>query len=677
AKIAKGVQLYGDSLKVNADNKGLGVAIAVSGGSAGTFGANGSVVVVDVDNITTAQVEDGAKLTIGKVLVKDEKGNDLNASLIINANDLSLIVNIVGGVVVSNNVGIGASVSINNINRQVNALIGNLDGSPSDSTLIDAQGNIDIKANAEGELIGLSLAAAVVNEKKPEPPTPPAQPLPEVSNDDPLDGASLPNLFAESSQVSNDQGNQGKYGLAISGDVSINQVNHQVRAYINDAGTIKTPKDITIDANNNTNLIALSGSAAIVTKPNGQSAGLAGSVSLNLLTGETKAYIAGNAKVNAQNLTLDAYQEGDIFALTAAASATMSQQSFAVAGSVAINKVTNTTEASVNGATVTLTQHLTSKAKDDSGIIAIGGSLAYGGKAGIGASVAVNTINSKIKAAIANTTLNQQGNLTLEANNQSKIVAITASIGASQTIGGAGTVSVNEITATTAALLDNVTGGTANPAIGGNTSLKAQNNSAIWSLAGAVGIGKTGGLGAAVAYNKITDNTYGRIRQSNLTMASGLSIHADSDRAIWTLSLGVGGGKTGALGGSVSINLIDGGTEAYIDGNSNITAKGEILAKAATDDEIHSLSGGFALASQVAIGAAGAYNEIDTNTRSYISSSTVKSQTNQITLDANSNSEIESLSVSGAGAGTSAIAGSVSINQIDTEVAAYISKNAN
>lgn len=64
---------------------------------------------------------------------------------------------------------------------------------------------------------------------------------------------------------------QGRSGIAISGDVSLNEVTDNVKASINTAGTVTAsyqgttapPQTYAIDARNTTNFIAASGSMAI------------------------------------------------------------------------------------------------------------------------------------------------------------------------------------------------------------------------------------------------------------------------------------------------------------------------------------------------------------------------------------------------------------------------------
>ena len=130
-----------------------------------------------------------------------------------------------------------------------------------------------------------------------------------------------------------DKGKQGKTGIAIAGDVSINTVTDTTQAFINDKGTIRA-EEITLSADNETDLIAASGSAAITTVGEKLSLGIAGSFSKNELNGTTGAYMAGTNISEADDLSLSADRSGDIFSLTAGGAGAPQKEGIAIAGSV-------------------------------------------------------------------------------------------------------------------------------------------------------------------------------------------------------------------------------------------------------------------------------------------------------------------------------------------------------
>ncbi|BAS54198.1 GLUG domain-containing protein [Leptolyngbya boryana NIES-2135] len=679
-------------LTVKAESKNIDINVAQSGASGGQFGVGGTFVYTNQTSNTIAQVDSGVKF----------RGGALN----ITAADETTRVNAVGGVAKGGNVGIGLSVSLNNMDRTVSAFIGQVaTAAPITGTDIDA-GDITIGAKGTGGLWSFSLAAAIASKNPQDQASqdPPEQPTDVAdspgSSDDPLDGVTLPTLFGEmtpqadaanpdnsAANTSNDKGNQGKSGIGISGDVSINTATDRVSAFINDAGVINGGK-VALEATNDTVMRVASGSAAFAKSAdaNATSVGIAGSVSINTLTGTTNAFITGTASggqklaLTADQLSLKAIRSGDLFALSASGSGAPGKNGIAIAGSVSVNRITNTTEAYLNGVQATIAGSVSLDAKDNSRIFALGGAVAgLVGRAGFGAGVGVNIIKNTVKANSSNTTLDLGTSLTLSALNSSEIQAIAASLGISPQqngIGAAGTVSVNNITLTTEASVTK-TNRTINATLPtGVISLSAKNTATIESLAGAVGGGQTVGFGAAVAYNGITNNTQVFVSESTLATTAGAEITAESSGTIKSLTLGVGGGKELGLGGSVAINMIRGGTRAFIDQNTVLLAGGQINLGAKDTSTIEGLSGGIAGSQTAAIGAAISVNDISTTTTSYIEKSTVTSQNAGVRSVAEASATIKTITVGGAGAQSVAIGGSVSVNLIRKTVESHIADSA-
>ncbi|MEB3294495.1 MAG: DUF4347 domain-containing protein, partial [Synechococcales bacterium] len=683
AKIRTGSE---GSLDITAKSNNIDINFAQAGANGGKFSVGGTFAYTSQTSQTIAQLASGVTVNSG--------------TLNLTADDETTRVNLVGGVAKGNNIGVGMSVSIHQMDRTVDALLGNQTGAAGLGTDIQT-GDIGINAKGRGGLWSFSLAAAAVSKDPKQAPTstatqePPAQP--DAASDDPLDGVSLPTLFGEmtpesptpgnnAANTSNDKGNQGKTGIGIAGDVAINLATDRVRAFINDAGSIKGEK-LTLEAINSTEMRVASGSAAFVaTDPSKKSLGIAGSFSLNNLTGTTSAFIAGTATsgkkldLEANQISIKAAHTGDIIALSASGSGAPGKDGIAIAGSVSINRISSSTQAYMDGVRAAVAGTMLIEAKDTSKIFAIGGAVGFGGKAGFGAGVAVNLINNTIKANLNNSTLQQGQGLTINALNEGSIKAITASLGIAPNqggIGGAGTVSVNNITLTTEASITGSTRTTTATTATDAIALLAKNTASIQALAGAVGFGNTAGFGAAVSYGGITNDTKAFISNSNVTAIAGVDVTAESRATIQSITLGVGGGKDIGLGGSVAINLIRGGTRAYINSSTTLTAGGQINLKAKDESTIEGISGGVAgTPTNAAVGAAVSVNDISTTTTSYIEQSTVTSQNAGVSSWAEGRSTIKTITVGGAGAGKLAIGGSVSVNLIRSTVDSHIGNGA-
>jgi Domain of unknown function (DUF4347) len=685
---------------IQAKSKVFSTAIALSGGSADEFGISGTVVVNLQYNRTFAQLGSGAVV----------RGGGLDVL----ANDEIDHWNFVGAVIKGGNTGIGVSVGVHDIGRDVEALIGNSrDLDPGSNTNIDVNGDINVKAVSEGDIYTLSLAAAVVTQPKPDgsksgptedatPGMSPSDPSAEV--DDPID-ISLIDKSTETGSptdgvekrpetpeaqkgtagqgVSNDKGNQGKSGIGISGDVSIHVITDNAFAYINSTGNIRSAGNVAVKADNDTNLFTISGSASFVNKPGASSTGIAGSVAVNIVSGETTAYISGkNATtgsqltLNANSLAVEALRTGDIFSISAGGSGAAGSQGTAIAGSVSVNNITNRTKSYIDGAVLVLLNDLFLKARDESDIFAIAGAIAYGGRAGVGAAIGVNIINNHTIAKLNYSTLSYGGQLQIKGENASEIQALSGAIGASSgNLGGAGTVSVNIINGETSASIDN-----SQKAVGaviptGLILVQATNNASIQSLSGAIGVSKGMGFGAAVGYNGINDTTEAYISGSTLATTNTLTVAANSDRTIQTMSLGLAGGKNLALAGSASVNMIDGSLKAYI-ANSTVTANGKVEVSAIASDDIEALAGAVGISlNNGGVGAAIGINQISNGNRAYILGSNVTTQSD-LNIKSLTNSEISSITIGAAGAKTFALGGSISVNTIDNSSEASIEGNS-
>ena len=278
-----------------------------------------------------------------------------------------------------------------------------------------------------------------------------------ASQDDESDGGDNPQfsgdalgVAAGSSRLANaasggETDNQGKGGIAFSGDVSINTVNDNVKAFIRDSGRVEG-RSVSINANNSSSIIAAAGAAAFATgDPNKTSVGIAGSFGKNVLKGSTVAYIDNATVVSRGSLTVDALRDGNLFSLTAGGSAAPRKMGIALAGSVSLNEIEHTTQAWMDAATVTVMAGATAvMAKDTSDMFVIAGSISFGSRAGFGAAVSLNSIKNNTTATIRNgTTLTHAGSLNVTAENTNNLKSITGSLGISLAQQGGGGINLN------------------------------------------------------------------------------------------------------------------------------------------------------------------------------------------------------------------------------------------
>ncbi|MBM3252770.1 MAG: filamentous hemagglutinin N-terminal domain-containing protein, partial [Candidatus Omnitrophica bacterium] len=188
ALIKNGAKVYGDSLAVIADSTTRNISISESGGKAEAFALAGTFSLLQTNNSSIAQIDDAAEITTGSgtvtipkdirkifgdenlitslddvevenILVSLDTNNDdklttadthitgsdsnnyfTDLNILIVGEDKSQLFNVSGGVVKAQNVGIGASVSINEITRDTKALIGNKPGEPKGNGSLSSSG---------------------------------------------------------------------------------------------------------------------------------------------------------------------------------------------------------------------------------------------------------------------------------------------------------------------------------------------------------------------------------------------------------------------------------------------------------------------------------------------------------------------------------------------------------
>ncbi|NLY70794.1 MAG: hypothetical protein GX076_03820, partial [Clostridiales bacterium] len=649
AEIGDQVLLYADNLDVTADTKVLNVVVSAAGGQSEKFGIEGTFTWITLNNQTIAQIMDGARIVVpGKVVVKtNDQTNVINVSGVITAS--------IGS---EGNTSIGGSGSYNGVSRNTQAVIGILHDSEDDDELngegLTVQaGDVLIEAQNDGFIISVAVAGVVVTEK--------TKPIEGQGNEAPEKG--------------------GKYGVGISAEAVINNIQDEVLSYIRRAALNCT--NLVITSHNRTRVIAVGGSAAIVTK-DGKSAGLAGSFALNRIANNTKAFI-DNSKVEVdEKMEIKAEAEERIIAVAASGEGTTSTESGGVAGQVSINTIASEVIAAIFNQSEVRAKEIILTATDRTMIIAVAGAVSYGGKAGIGTAVALNDIpieaigskRNAVKAYIDNSTICVSDTLQLTADVNNLIIAVAAAVGASKEgMAAAITVTINTIAVDTAAYINATKINEGDESSSANIELKATDNSGIYSLAGAgagSGSGSKAGIGAAVAFNLIanTVNTY--IKQTEL-VADSLTLESALKAVIMNVTVAGSGADKVAGYGSFSVNTIAGEVLAYISDSIVITdSKVELVALNKAD--IGSLAGAVGGAKSVAVGASFAANYIGGygeafapyQVNAYIDNSRVEVKNGNLKLWAYSNAIIKSISAVGSFTGkNAAVNGAVSLNYIN------------
>ncbi|MBP6194337.1 MAG: leukotoxin LktA family filamentous adhesin, partial [Methyloversatilis sp.] len=655
ATIAGGAQVRADDVVVLASTDFDQVTVAEAAGKAGKVSINGAFSLVNSDIETIAQIAAGSTLNTGNVVVQ--------------ALDDSMFINVAGGVARSGSVGIGFSIAINDLDRDTRALIGNRSTESTTGGTLTARGNVWLEAHSGATQGAFTVAGS--------------GPAGEEKTDGKTGGDGK-------STNSADSGKQGKSGVGISASVSVNLIDDTTVAGVSgltslsSGGTAASNVSIDADADGTgdstfvlghgltakarNDALALSGAGSL-TVGTGKSAGLAGAFTWNQLEKITRATITGTQITvgGTGSLLLDAYNTGPMWSVSAGAA---NGQKAGVAGSVAYSTVDNTTEAAVDGAVVNAGGSVSLVAKDDSDIRSVAGAASYGGKAGIGAGVAISTVDSDTLAEFRGSgqTVHGGAGVSAHALSDNDIVSVAATIGASQGVTATGSVTVNLITNRTRAASTNVL--LTSP---GAINLDADDVSSILSIAGSVALStSSAGVGIAAAYNEIGNETLAQIEGGGANGAS-VRIEATEDADIQAIAAAGSGSAKVGVSGSLGINTITSQTTASSSA-ATLVATGDVGLRATDMSEILSITGAASGAGNAAVGAAGSYNEIGGGVTAELSGGSANGA--NVRVDAERKGTLDVWAIAGSAAGTAGFAGSIALNNAGGATTARIDDGA-
>lgn len=623
AGIKSGAEVSGETVAVQSDAVNKTISIAESGGKGGQFGFNGAFSFQGVDDTVVAQIDDGAIID-----TRADAGN----GVLVHAKDEAKIINVAGGISKAGNVGIGTSVSLNEIDRDTRALIGNEVGDADSSTgSVSSDSNVTVEAENTGLIGTYSLAAAIV-----------------------MPDAKVPSA--------------GNFGIGISGDVSLNKIRDNTSAVIDDSD-IKEATDVSATSKAGGKIESVSGAVTINTQ-SGTSIGLAGSYTNNDIVSNTKAYVDNSAVDATGDVKIEATNESKITSINAAGSGA-SAAGRAIASSMAYNDITNNTEAYVLDSDVKNSDTTTLKANDDSEIFAVAGSIAGGGKGGSGSGAVNNKIDSDIKAYSEDSDINSDGAITVDSSATGKIEGYAASIGiATSGTASSGSTSDNEVEM----IVESGIKGKKSLGARSDTDItvKAVNDADIFLVAGNISASGQSGYGRSTGANDIDNTTRAYVDGARLDSKGTIDVKAESTGSMKVVTVGGTGTAGNSLAAGVSDNDITNITEAKIVSDSDVDATGDITMLASDTSTIQALGGVVAGGGNNSVGAVVSLNDVQNQILTTIDDSTVTSTDGKVSLDAYSKSSIDALAASGAVGGQAGLSGAVTLNEIDNEVKARI-----
>lgn len=604
------------SLTVEADNAAKITNIAASGsGAAKGSAVAGQISLNWVDNTTDAHVK-GGSLKAGKATT-------------ISAKDQGTIDSYTGAVAVSgggNGAAVGASIAANLIEGKTTSSL--------EDTTVNSGGALSVTADETSQIQSIVAAGAA----------------------------------------------SGKFAGAFS--ASGNYIHTDTDAYISNKNEMKTGA-LSVLAKNGSNATIGVGSAAI----GGNSAGASIGVMVNQsavsasLTGDEakeKTITADGITVKADNAYNGGASDTDENAKTAktvAVGFAGGTSQFAGSGSVTVNVINQTTDATVgkgvyDAGKEAVKVEATSAAK----LFGLAGGVSLSAGSGLGAAVDVQTYKGHTYAGLADgASLTNASSAHVNAESAEHMTSIAATLaGGAGSFAGAGAAGAHSIATDTKAYI----GKQSEVTDAGDVSVTAKDETELKTIAGSGAVSGNTGVGLTAAVEVVNKKASAIVGDDAKVTGRSLTVKAENTSSSVTSAAGLGVGGTAGLAGAASETFVNQETDAHVGKNANVNVEkgAEILANSTFTQgaTAGSVGGG----GTVGIGISNATVSLNAVTKAYADDGAVISGGNQVKISADHTTDLTYATVAGGGGGTVGVSGNAAVNIIDTETKAYTGKKS-
>lgn len=604
------------SLTVEADNAAKITNIAASGsGAAKGSAVAGQISLNWVDNTTDAHV----------------KGGSLNAdkATTISAKDQGTIDSYTGAVAVSgggNGAAVGASIAANLIEGKTTSSL--------EDTTVNSGGALSVTANETSQIQSIVAAGTA----------------------------------------------SGKFAGAFS--ASGNYIHTNTDAHISNKNEMKTGA-LSVLAKNGSNATIGVGSAAIGGNTAGASIGVmvnqsAVSASLTGDEAKEKTITADGITVKADNAYNGDASENDQTAKTAktvAVGFAGGTSQFAGSGSVTVNVINQTTDATVgkgvyDAGKKAVKVEATSAAK----LFGLAGGVSLSAGSGLGAAVDVQTYKGHTYAGIADgASLKNASSVTVNADSKEHLTSVAATLaGGAGTFAGAGAAGAHSVSTDTKAYI----GQQSEVTDAGDVSVTAKDETKLNTIAGSGAASGNTGVGLTAAVEVVNKKASAIVGDNAEVTGSSLTVKAENTSSSVTGAAGLGVGGTAGLAGAASETFVNQETDAHVGKNANVNVEkgAEILANSnfTQGAAAGSVGGG----GTVGIGISNATVSLHAVTKAYADDGAVISGGNQVKISADHTTDLTYATVAGGVGGTVGVSGNAAVNIIDTETKAYTGKSS-
>lgn len=408
----------------------------------------------------------------------------------------------------------------------------------------------------------------------------------------------------------------------------------------------------------------------------------------------TKTRSAASTTRTVQGLAVTAINQDDIegFAVTGGAAGSVA---VTLSGDVSVHSTDTQAwigagaKVNENNAGAGAGQSVLVAAGNDAYHLGIAGALAASGAVGVGVGADVAVMSHTTQAHIgAGALVNARKDVEVAAKSSQEVLSISASLGASGTVGVSGSVSVLSFDNRTWSWI----GAGASVDAGGNVGVTAQDDTDTTLIAGTVALGLGGGgIGGGVGVTIIDKDTrawigdgatvdgrgqntsdlgaYSGDSLSGTLAMRGVQVQAQSSEDLFTIAAAGAGGLYVGIAGAVSVATIDSDTTAFIGDGAQINTRGG-TAHASQDVNVTARNdlGMFTVAGALGVGAVGIAGSVDVgvirnDTTAFIGDSADVRAARDVDVNALSRKEIETYVISASG-GLAGIAAGVAVYSV-------------
>ena len=669
----KGSHVSADSLAIHSGNDSritTGSGAIALGLSQNSQAIAGSFMYNAITDKNEAYAEDATLSLTGSE--KDD------TSLTVEVDNAAKITNIAAsGSGASKGSAVAGQISLNWVDNETDAHVKGGSLEAGKATTISAKdrgtigsytGVVAISASNNGAAVGASIAANLIEGKN-------TSSLEDITVNS---GGALSVTADETSQIQSIvAAGAGSGKLAAAFAASGNWIHTKTDAHISNANDMKTGA-LSVLAKNGSNATLGVGSAAA----GGNSAGASIAVMVN--QSEVNASLTGDKEKNhiitADGITVkaDNAYNGDASesetAKTVAVGFAGGTSQFAGSGSVTVNVIEQTTDATIGKGKYDAGQKAAQVAATSTAkLFGLAGGVSLSAGSGLGAAVDVQTYKGHTYAGIADgASLKNASSVTVNADSKEHLTSVAATLaGGAGTFAGAGAAGAHSVSTDTKAYV-----GQSEVTEAGDVSVTAKDETELNTIAGSGAASGNTGVGLTAAVEVVNKKASAIVGDNAEVTGRSLTVKAENTSSSVTSAAGLGVGGTAGLAGAASETFVNQETDAHVGKNANVNVEkgAEILANSTFTQgaTAGSVGGG----GTVGIGISNATVSLHAATKAYADDDAVISGGNQVKISADHTTNLTYATVAGGVGGTVGVSGNAAVNIIDTETKAYTGESS-